>query len=113
MAQHGWAAKFECGRGVLRCNIVSLTFQIHRHRRTLCRKGRRRPALRPREEDKDLLGAIDQGEVLIHGFRNRDPQRLLCSTEAASATERRTILVAVLTTARASLHQIDQLRVAA
>lgn len=112
------------------------------------RKGRRVRALRPWGDDKDLLAAINHGDFLIHGFRNRDLQGLLYSTEATSDTERRhrsaamsrrlgllkahglirkiphthryqvskegrTILVAVLTTARTSLHQINQLQVAA
>jgi hypothetical protein len=111
-------------------------------------KQRRVRALRPWGDDKDLLAAINHGDFLIHGFRNRDLQRLLYCTPAAADTEcrrrsaaisrklgllkahglirkiqhthryqvtkeGRTILVAVLTTARTTLQQINQLQVAA
>ena len=92
--------------------------------------------------------AINHGDFLIHGFHNRDLQRLRYCTPATSDTECRrrsatisrklgllkahglirkiqhthryqvskegqTILVAVLTTARTTLQQINQLQVAA
>jgi hypothetical protein len=111
-------------------------------------KKRRVRALRPWGDDKALLAAINHGDFLIHGFRNRDLQRLLYCTPATSDTECRrrsaaisrklgllkahglirkiqhthryqvtkegqTILVAVLTTARTTLQQINKLQVAA
>jgi len=110
--------------------------------------GRRRRGLRPWAEDYPLLAAIQHGDFLIHGFRNRDLQALLYPAEAASARDRRrrsaaisrklrllrahgliqkvprthryhltdvgrTILVAVLTTARTTLHQLNLLETAA
>ena len=103
--------------------------------------------LRPWAEDKDLLAAINHGEFLINGLRNRDLQKLLYSAEANSPAERqrrsaavsrklrllrahgiqkvsrthryhlseagRAILIAVLTTARASVHQLNRLPAAA
>jgi hypothetical protein len=106
--------------------------------------GRRVRALRPWGEDKLLLAAINRGDFLIHGFRNRDLQALLYSNPSASAVEQRrrsaaisrklrilrahgviekvphthlyhvaqaarTTLIAILTTARTSLHQINEL----
>lgn len=111
-------------------------------------KKRRVRALRPWGDDKDLLAAINHGEFLINGFRNRDLQPMLYTDEPASEVERRrrsaaisrklgllrahglirkvphthryqvtqqgrTILVAVLTTARTSLQQINRLQAAA
>ena len=110
--------------------------------------GRRMRGLRPWGEDRQLLAAINHGEFLINGFRNRDLQKLLYLAEAGSPRERRrrsaaisrklrllrshgliqkvprthrylvteagrTILVAVLTTARTTLHQLNQLGMAA
>ena len=110
--------------------------------------GRRVRGLRPWAEDKELFRAINQGDFLIHGFRNRDLQRLLYATEAASPVDRRrrssamsrklrllrahgliqkvsrthryhvteagrAILVAVLTAARTSVNQLNQLPQAA
>jgi hypothetical protein len=110
--------------------------------------GRRVRGLRPWGEDQELLAAINRGEFLITGLRNRDLQKLLYSTEASSPAERRrrsaavsrklrmlrahgliqkvprthryqvqtsarAILVAVLTTARTSVHQLNQLGKAA
>jgi hypothetical protein len=104
--------------------------------------------LRPWAEDKELLTAINQGDFLINGFRNRDLQKALYASEAqskadqrrrSSATSRklrmlrahgliqkvprthrypvtdcgRTILIAVLTVARTSVHQLNQLLKAA
>ena len=111
-------------------------------------KQRRVRALRPFAEDKELLAAINHGDFLINGFRNRDLQGLLYSTPAPSpkqqrsrsaavsrklrllrahgiihkiphthryhvAQDARTILVAVLTAARTSLNQINDLNKAA
>src|SRR6266852_4584198 len=50
---------------------------------------RRMRGLRPWGEDKLLLTAINHGEFLINGFRNRDLQALLYDTEATSDKERR------------------------
>jgi DNA-binding PadR family transcriptional regulator len=95
-------------------------------------------------EDKELFAAINHGEFLINGFRNRDLQKLLYTSEPESQADRRrrssaisrnlrllrahgiiqkvqrthryhvtdagrTILVAVLTAARTSLSQLNQL----
>jgi hypothetical protein len=112
------------------------------------RKQRRMRGLRPWAEDKSLLAAINHGEFLINGLRNRDLQALLYTTEATSPAERRrrsaaisrklrllkahrliqkvprthrylvteagrAILLAVLTSARTSVHQLNQLKEAA
>jgi len=104
--------------------------------------------LRPWGEDQELLTAINHGEFLINGFRNRDLQKALYATDAQSEVDRRrrssavsrkfrmlrahgliqkvprthryhvtesgrTILLAVLTVARMSLHQLNQLLKAA
>jgi len=109
---------------------------------------RRVRALCPWGKDKDLLAAVNHGEFLINGFRNRDLQALLYATPAESPAERRrrssaisrklrllpahgliqkvpcthryhvtatgrTILVAVLTTASTTVHQLNQLPKAA
>ena len=109
---------------------------------------RRQRGLRPWAEDKELITAVNHGDFLINGLRNRDLQKLLYGTEAESPTERRrrsaaisrklrllrahgliqkvprthryhvtdagrAIFVAVLTTARTSLHQLNQLSKAA
>ena len=105
---------------------------------------RRVRALRPWGEDHELLSAVNHGEFLLNGFRNRDLQALLYQIEAESGAERRRrsaaisrklrllrahgliqkisrthrykvtdigriILVAVLTTAKTSVNQINQL----
>jgi hypothetical protein len=110
--------------------------------------GRRVRGLRPWAEDKGLFTAINHGDFLINGFRNRDLQKLLYGGEAESPVERRRrsaavsrklrmlrahgiirkvprthryhvtdtarcILVAVLTTARTSVNQLNQLAKAA
>jgi len=110
--------------------------------------GRRVRGLRPWAEDKELFTAIDHGEFLINGFRNRDLQKLLYTTEAESQVDRRRrssaisrklrllrahgliqkvprthryqvtdagrgMLVAVLTAARSSVNQLNQLAKAA
>jgi len=107
--------------------------------------GRRVRALRPWADDYDLLKAINHGDFLINGFRNRDLQALLYAQPAASKTEQRrrsaavsrkirllrahgivhkvshthryhvapdsrTILVAILTSARTTLNQINELQ---
>jgi len=104
--------------------------------------------LRPWADDKPLLAAINHGEFLINGFRNRDLQSLLYNAPADSARERRrrsaaisrklrllrahgiiqkvprthryhvtdagrSILLAVLTTARTSVNQLNQMQRAA
>ena len=110
--------------------------------------GRHVRGLRPWGDGRELLQAINHGEFLINGFRNRDLQGLLYDTEAKSPAERRRrsaaisrklrllrahglirkvprthrymvtdaarpILIAVLTTARTSVHQLKQLPKAA
>ena len=110
--------------------------------------GRRVRGLRPWAEDHALLAAINHGEFLLHGFRNRDLQKLLYHQEPQSVVERRrrsaatsrklrmlrlhgliyrvqhthryqitaagrAVLVAVLTTARTTLQQLNQLATAA
>ena len=109
---------------------------------------RRVRGLRPWAEDKELITAVNHGEFLINGLRNRDLQKFVYVTEAESPAERRrrsaaisrklrllrahgliqkvprthryhvtdagrAILLAVLTTARTSLHQLNQLSKAA
>jgi hypothetical protein len=122
--------------------VEELTATIQKHTYL---KDRRVRALRPWGDDQQLLAAVNHGDFLINGFRNRDLQRLLYTTEAESDVERRrrsaavsrklrmlkahkiiqkvspkthryqvtepgrTILVAVLTTAQTSVHQINQL----
>jgi glycine cleavage system aminomethyltransferase T len=98
--------------------------------------------------DNDLLAAVNHGEFLINGFRNRDLQEPLYANPAESPAERRrrssaisrklrmlrahgliqkvshthryhvtgagrAILLAVLTTARTSVHQLNQMQQAA
>ena len=107
-------------------------------------KQRRVRALRPFAEDRPLLEAINHGEFLINGLRNRDLQTLLYSKPADSPQEQRRrsaavsrkirmlrahgilhkvpkthrylvppnariIIVAILTSAKTSLQQINQL----
>ena len=126
-------------------SVEELTVDIQKHSRW---NGRRVRGLRPWAEDKDLFAAINRGEFLINGFRNRDLQKLLYGAEAESPVERRRrsaaisrklrllrshgliqkvprthryqvtdmgriILIAVLTTARVSVHQLNQLPKAA
>jgi hypothetical protein len=110
--------------------------------------GRRVRGLHPWAEDKELLTAVNHGDFLINGFRNRDLQKLLYDGEAESPIQRRrrsaavsrklrmlrahglirkvprthryhvtdtarAILVAVLTAARTSVNQLNQLANAA
>ena len=107
-------------------------------------KGRRVRALQPWGKDRDLLAAVNRGDFLINGLRNRDLQALLYAQAATSAPEKRrrsaaisrklrmlrahgliqkvphthryqvsaegrSILLSVLTTARTSLLQLNQL----
>jgi hypothetical protein len=110
--------------------------------------GRRVRGLRPWADDKELFTAINHGDFLINGFRNRDLQKLLYTTAAESPVDRRrrssaisrklrllrahgliqkvprthryhvtetgrAILVAVVTAARTSVNQLNQLPKAA
>lgn len=110
--------------------------------------GRPVRALRPWADDKSLLAAINRGEFLINGFRNRDIQKLVFGTGALSDKERsqrsamisrrlrmlrahgliqkvnrthrylvppqaRAILAAVLTSAKTSVRQLNELAKAA
>jgi len=107
-------------------------------------QGRRVRALRPWAEDKDLLAAINHGDFLINGFRNRDLQALLYGEPAEAKAEKRRrsaaisrklrmlrahgiirkvahthryhvapdarkVLVAILTSSRTTLNQINEL----
>lgn len=111
-------------------------------------QGRRVRALRPLGDDRPLLEAINHGDFLLNGFRNRDLQAILYETKAASGEQQRrrsaaisrrlrmlrahglirkvphthryhvnpnarTMLVAILTAARTTLNQVNQLRSAA
>jgi hypothetical protein len=126
-------------------SVDELTAAIQKHSHCGGRRGR---ALCPWGKDKELFTAINHGEFLINGFRNRDLQALLYATPAESPAERRrrssaisrklrmlrahgliqkvshthryhvtatgrTILVAVLTTASTTVHQLNQLPKAA
>jgi hypothetical protein len=126
-------------------SVEELTAAIHK---PVTWSGRRMRGLRPWGEDYALLAAINHGEFLINGLRNRDLQKLLYATEAGSSREGRrrsaavsrklrllrshgliqkvsrthryqvtetgrTILVAVMTTFRTTLHQLNQLAKAA
>ncbi len=126
-------------------SLDELTADIQKHTKW---NGRRVRGLRPWSEDKELFAAVNHGEFLINGFRNRDLQQLLYTTEAESQNERRrrssaisrklrllrahgitrkvphthryqvtdagrTVLVALLTAARTSLNQLNQLAKAA
>jgi hypothetical protein len=126
-------------------SVEELTAGIQKHTRW---NGRRVRGLRPWAEDKELFAAINHGEFLINGLRNRDLHELLYTTEAESQADRRrrssaisrklrllrahgiiqkvprthryqvsdagrSILVAVLTAARTSVNQLNQLSKAA
>src|SRR5829696_4979803 len=67
-------------------SVEELTAAIQRH---TTYSGRRVRGLRPWGEDKDLMAAINHGEFLLNGFRNRDLQALLYPTEATAPAERR------------------------
>jgi hypothetical protein len=51
--------------------------------------GRRVRALRPWADDQALLAAVNHGEFLINGFRNRDLRSILFERPAESMAERR------------------------
>src|SRR5260370_37733395 len=122
-------------------SVEELTAGIQQHTHW---NGRRVRGLRPWAEDKELFAAVNHGELLINGFRNRDLQKLLYIAESDSPLERRrrsgatsrklrmlrahgiiqkvsrthryqvtefgrAILVAVLTIAKVSLNQLNQL----
>jgi len=126
-------------------SVEELTADIQK-RTTL--GGRKVRGLRPWGDDKELFAAVNQGNFLINGFRNRDIQKLLYDTEADSPADRkrrsaaisrrlrllrahgliqkvngthryqvtslgRVILIAVLTSARVTVQQINKLRKAA
>jgi hypothetical protein len=126
-------------------SVEELTASIQKHTHW---SGRRVRGLRPWADDKLLLDAINHGEFLINGFRNRDLQGLLYDAPAESSRERRrrsaaisrklrllrahgliqkvprthryqvtaagrAVLLAVLTTARTSLNQLNQIQQAA
>lgn len=126
-------------------SVEELTAQIQRP--SLC-NGRRVRALRPWADDYLLLEAVNRGDFLIRGLRNRDLQPLLYSSPAPDQAEKRrrsaaisrklcllrahgiihkiprthryqvtdagrSILIAVLTTAKTSLEQLNQLAKAA
>ena len=67
-------------------SVEELTAQIQTHNHW---DGRRVRGLRPWGEDKELLSAVNHGEFLINGLRNRDLQKLLYSAEPESPKERR------------------------
>lgn len=108
-------------------------------------KGRRVRALTPFGKDRALLEAVNRGEFLINGIRNRELQAILYDQPAESETEKRarsaavsrkirmlrahgilhkvpkthryqiasdarTILVGILTSAKTSLQQINAIR---
>ena len=52
-------------------------------------KGRQVRALQPLGKDKPLLEAVNTGDFLVHGFRNRDLQALLFDGAPASQQEKR------------------------
>ena len=126
-------------------SLEELTAGIQKHTHW---GGRRIRGLRPWADDKELLAAINHGDFLINGFRNRDLQALLHTTPAESPREGRrrssaisrklrmlrahgliqkvprthryhvsnagrAILLAVLTSARTSVNQLNQLQQAA
>ncbi len=126
-------------------SVEELTADIQKYTHL---NGRRVRALRPWGEDKALLTAINHGDFLINGFRNRDLQQLIYGAETENPSERRrrsasisrklrmlrahglirnvprthryhvtdagrAMLVAVLTSARAGLHQLNQMPKAA
>ncbi len=66
--------------------VEELTAAIHKPVRL---NGRRMRALRPWGDDRALLAAINHGDFLINGLRNRDLQRLLYGAEPRNNAERR------------------------
>jgi hypothetical protein len=122
-------------------SVQELTAEMQKHTTW---GGRRVRGLRPWSEDQELLAAVNHGEFLINGFRNRDLQNLLYGAPAELPLQRRrrsaaisrklrmlrahgliqkvarthryqvtaagrTILVAVLTSARTTVKQLNQL----
>src|SRR5437870_7530982 len=67
-------------------SVEELTAEIQKHTTWGSRRVR---GLRPWAGDKELLAAVNHGEFLINGFRNRDIQKLLYGAEAESPVERR------------------------
>jgi hypothetical protein len=127
-------------------SVEELTKDIQKPTQLKSRQGksRRVRSLSPWGQDQELFAAVNHGEFLINGFRNRDLQALLYGGEAKSDSERRkrsaaisrklrllrahglirkvhcthryhvteagrAILIAVLTTARTSVKQLNQL----
>ena len=125
-------------------SVEELTADIPKHTNW---NGRRVRGLHPWAEDQELFAAVNHGEFLLNGFRNRDLQNLLYGAPAALPLERRrrssaisrklrlfrshgliqkvprthryhlteagrTILLAVLTTAKTSVQQLNQLKAA-
>jgi hypothetical protein len=67
-------------------SVEELTEGIRKHTQWA---GRRVRALCPWGKDQELLAAVNHGEFLLNGFRNRDLQALLYPTPAESPAERR------------------------
>jgi hypothetical protein len=67
-------------------SVEELTADIQQHSHW---GGRRVRGLRPWGDDKELLAAVNHGEFLLHGFRNRDLQALLYHAPAESPLQRR------------------------
>jgi hypothetical protein len=66
-------------------SVEELTSGIQKHTTW---QGRRVRALRPWGEDKVLCEAVNRGDFLINGFRNRDMQGLLYGAPSESPKER-------------------------
>jgi hypothetical protein len=67
-------------------SVQELTADIQKHTTS---GGRRVRGLRPWAEDQELLAAVNHGEFLINGFRNRDLQTLLYGAPAELPRDRR------------------------
>src|SRR5260370_25196676 len=67
-------------------SVEELTAEIQKPTKSGDRRVR---GLRPWAEDKELITAINHGEVLINGLPNRDRQKLLYPAEAQLPAERR------------------------
>ena len=79
----------------------------------MIREGRRVRALRPWGEDLALLTAVNRGDFLINGLRNRDLQALLYAKPADSPAEKRRRSAAVsrklrMLRAHGLLHKISK-----
>jgi hypothetical protein len=70
--------------------------------------GQKVRGLRPWAEDKQLFTAINPGDFLINGFRNRDLQKPLYTTEAESPADRRRRSSAISRKLRLRAHGIIQ-----